>query len=150
MGIRTAARGHWDVSVITADGALLLAVEAKNLRDLNVRVAQEIAQSLIWPESAYLLVASQDRGHLWAPGAHQPVGPPAATLDLTSVVRELMPRMDPGERLPGQVLELVLCQWLGDLCDGLTEPDAQMAAELHAIGLLARLRGCDVQLGDGA
>ncbi len=95
----------------------------------------------------YFLLVSQEKGLLWELQKRERVDRlPDYEFSLSNVVTHYWTKLQPGERLRGSELELVLFQWLSDIANGMVPPLQEPEQSLAQTHFWRDLRGATVQL----
>ncbi len=113
------SRPRADILVRNLKGDPIAIVEVKNLTDLSRDEAIELRHSLIEygiPSYVpYFLLLSQDVGFLWKGTQHEYLdAPPMYEFPMDKVVARYSDR-EPGQRLYGAELEVLVLRWLTNL-----------------------------------
>ncbi|MED5371149.1 MAG: hypothetical protein VX899_09060 [Myxococcota bacterium] len=110
---------HPDITIRTADGRPLVAVEVKGIRDTSDAWAAQYRRNLIahatWPTTLFLLV-TPDRVYVWRPSEDSEPSErrPDRSLDAGSFWQELAGDLN-REDLRGEAFELLVHSWLSAL-----------------------------------
>jgi hypothetical protein len=108
-----------DLVIKDPDGRPIAVVEVKNRQDLSSDIAIEMRRNMLRrglpAQVPYFLLLSQDVGYLWRESRQDnPDAPPAYEFPMDKVVKRYSHR-EPGQRLYGTELELLVLQWLTNL-----------------------------------
>lgn len=115
----TTTRRTVDILIQSSEGTYIAIVEVKNIKNLSPGEAVELRQNLIAYGLPYhvpfFFILSQDRGFLWK-NSHdnQVVAAPSYDFPMENVVARYSNSVA-GERLYGEVFEIIVFQWLTDL-----------------------------------
>ncbi len=113
------SRPRPDILVRNPEGDPIAVIEVENLKDLSRDEAIELRHNLIEygipSHVPYFLLLSQDVGFLWKGTYHESLdAPPAYEFPMDKVVTRYSNK-NPGERLYGAELEVLVLQWLTNL-----------------------------------
>lgn len=129
------SRPRPDILIKNPQGFPIAVVEVKNQQNLSRDVATKLRRNMVahgfLAQIPYFLLASQDVGFLWKEPKHVSFdAPPTYEFPMDKVVARYLKR-EPGQRLYGAELELVVLQWLTDLALGtqkvVEEPEKTLA-----------------------
>ena len=139
---------HADILLRNASGEVIAVVEAKGAMKLTAALAMDIRRRMLAhglpAHLPYFLLLSQERGYLWEGSlALRPDAPPTAEFPMAEVVTRYFPA-EPGARLHGVQLELLLVQWLTDLAAGASVPQSESERALKKVGFLDAIREAQV------
>jgi hypothetical protein len=123
-----------DIVLLAPNGQVVALVEVKNPIGLSKDLARRWRRNLLVHGIAagnahYFMLVSQDFGYLW--DQRKPHGfdaPPDLAFAMQDVVERYVKRLEPGERLSGISMEIIVAQWLNDLAGDSrtsTEPTRQ-------------------------
>src|SRR5947209_667162 len=124
-----------DILIRSPQGYPIAVVEVKNQQNLSRDVATKFRRNMVahglLSHVPYFLLTSQDVGFLWKePKNNNLDAPPTFEFPMDKVVTRYLKR-EPGQRLYGAELELLVLQWLTDLSKGtqkvVEEPEETLA-----------------------
>lgn len=137
-GLQTVLPYQADIEVLAPNGRAIAQVEVKNPIGLSEDLARRWRRNLqvygfAEMNAPYFMLVSQDFGYLWdqrpSPGFNTP---PDLAFSMQDVVERYAKWLEPGERLSGTSMEIIVAQWLNDLASDSatsTEPTRQMFEE---------------------
>jgi hypothetical protein len=137
-----------DILVRSPEGYPIAVVEVKNQQNLSRDVAMKLRRNMVahglLPQVPFFLLASQDVGFLWKEPKYVSYDiPPTYEFPMDKVVARYLKR-EPGERLYGAELELVLLQWLIDLTQGAHKNVEEPEKTLALSGFSESIKGATV------
>ena len=139
---------HADILLRNPRGEAIAVVEAKGAMNLTPALAMDIRRRMLAhglpAHLPYFLLLSQERGYLWQDSqALRSDTPPTVELPMAGVVKRYFPA-EPGTRLHGVQLELLLVQWLADLAAGASVSESEPERSLEKVGFLDAIREAQV------
>jgi hypothetical protein len=139
---------HADILLRNSRGEAIAVVEAKGAMNLTPALAMDIRRRMLAhglpAHLPYFLLLSQERGYLWQDSqALRSDTPPTVELPMAEVVKRYFPA-EPGTRLHGVQLELLLVQWLTDLAAGASVSESEPERSLKKVGFLDAIREAQV------
>lgn len=144
----TISRPRPDILIRSAEGNPIAVVEVKNQQNLSRDVATKLRRNMVahglLPQIPYFLLTSQDVGYLWKePKQVSLDAPPTYEFPMDKVVARYLKR-EPGQRLHGAELELVVLQWLTDLALGTQKVVEEPEKTLALSGFNESIKGATV------
>jgi hypothetical protein len=142
------SRPRPDILIKSPQGFPIAVVEVKNQQNLSRDVATKLRRDMVahgfLPQIPYFLLTSQDVGFLWKEPKHVSFdAPPTYEFPMDKVVARYLKR-EPGQRLYGAELELVVLQWLTDLALGTQKVVEEPEKTLALSGFNESIKGATV------
>lgn len=139
-----------DMIVRASDGQPVLAVEAKNVRNLGEEEAIALRQHFLeggtFFRLPYFLLVSQDRGYLWKGGRKATDDArPVREFPMQGVVKRYFPDESDPFHLHEEVLEILVQQWLNILTIKGHASDGEAEQALSSAGVLNKIKGGSVE-----
>jgi len=137
-----------DLLIRSSEGYPIAVVEVKNQLNLSRDVATKFRRNMVahglLPQIPYFLLVSQDVGYLWREPKYVNYNtPPTYEFPMDKVVARYLKR-DPGQRLYGAELELVVLQWLTDLTQATQKNVEEPEITLSISGFIESIKGATV------
>lgn len=140
-----------DLFVQSARGLPLALVQIKNQEDLTLDI--ELREmlfnyyGLVNSSVPYFLLFSQENGLLWDLRKHRHSKiMPDHMFPMDEVVKRYWSKLQPGKRLRGNEVKLVLFQWLSDIANGMIQPLHEPEITLRKTPFWHDLQGATVRL----
>jgi hypothetical protein len=142
------SRPQPDILIRDDQGYPVAAVDVRNPQNLTRDVATEIGRNLLaygLPiRVPYFLMVSQDVGFLWKqPRQENPDALPDYKFPMNKVVSRYR-KLNPEERLYGEVLKLIVLQWLTDLAEKPQKETEEPEKTLALAGFIESIREATV------
>ena len=139
-----------DILIKDAKGHTIAVVEVKNIQNLSRDEATQLRRNLadfgIPFQAPFYLLLSQDKGFLWKDSSYENLEvPPMYEFPMDNVVARYSPGRA-GERLYGEVFELLAFQWLLDLSIGSENSSKEPEKMLALSGFNEAIKGANVLL----
>jgi hypothetical protein len=112
---------RWDLSVVSSDGKLILAIEVKSKTNTSPEWAAKLRQNMlahgILSNALYFLMVFPDKFYLWTDSeAHISEREPDYTIDARPILDSYFERAGvTADRISGQSLEIIIASWLGEI-----------------------------------
>ncbi|HXL36123.1 MAG TPA: hypothetical protein VN954_02855 [Ktedonobacteraceae bacterium] len=142
------SRPRPNILIQSSEGYPIAVVEVKNQQNLSRDIATKFRRNMLahglLAQIPYFLLASQDVGYLWKEPKYVSYNtPPNYEFPMDKVVTRYLKR-EPGQRLYGAELELVVLQWLTDLTQGTQENVEEPEITLSISGFIESIKGATV------
>lgn len=146
----TTSRRVVDILIQSPDGDTIAVVEVKNIKDLTLNDAIELRHNLATYgfsfQAPFFLLLSQDMGFLWIDLTYRNLdSPPAYVFPMDKAIARYSNK-GPGERLYGEVLELIVYQWLLDLSYNPNNNTEEPERSLALSGFIKSIQGAKILL----
>jgi hypothetical protein len=141
-----------DLVIKTAEGQPIAVVEVKSRKNLSRDVVSEIRNNMLArglpARIPYFLLLSPDKGYLWV-GEKQgdPDLPSVYEFPMDKVIARYSPK-EPGQRLFGSELELLVLQWLTHLSLNPQEANEEPERTLERAGFNDAIKDSMVLIGE--
>ncbi len=145
-------RSRPDILIQSPEGYPIAVVEVKNQQNLTRDIATKLRRNMVahglLPQIPYFLLASQDVGFLWKePKFVSYDTPPTYEFPMDKVINRYIKR-EPGQRLYGAELELIVLQWLTDLTQETQKNTEEPEKTLALSGFSKSIKGATVLAED--
>lgn len=146
-------RNATDILILGADDRPLAVIELKNLPDLSPATATALRDAVVesfGEPPPYVVVASQDKGYIWAYDRESRQFGAEETADLQPIFRSYGSLVRTTSRLRRSELQLLLSGWLTDVSRYLDEGWPNTRKDGVFGDFLSKLRGARVILKTAA
>jgi len=141
---------HHDLVIRSSKGRPIAVIEVKNIQNLSRDEATAIRQDLFdygfTSQVPYFLLISQEVGFMWEESKlKNPEAPPTYEFPMDKVVTRYL-RRNPGRRLYGEELEILLLRWLINLTTEMQQATEEPEKTLSRSGFNESIKGAEVLL----